>query len=86
MKGCTHDADQTGLERLVLARPGKVSVVEAQRAVFGVSTAGSDGMDPLGTEFGVSGLTAELKFSLFAVVWALSTGGRALVARGARDT
>ena len=43
-------------------------------------------MDTLGAELGVSGLTAELEFSLFAVVWALSTRGGALMARGARDT
>jgi len=58
-------------------------VVETKCAVFGISTAGTDGMNTLGTELGVSGLTAELEFSLFAVVWALSTGGGALVARGA---
>ena len=61
-------------------------MVETKCAVFGISTASTDGMDTLGTELRVSGLPAELKFSLFAVVWTLSTGGGALVARGARDT
>ena len=83
---CTDDTDQTSLESRALARPCKVSAVEAESAVFGVSTAGTDGVDTLGTELSVSGLTAELEFSLFAVVWALSTGGGALVARRTRDT
>ncbi len=61
-------------------------MVEAKCAVFGISTTSTDGMDALGTEFRASGLTAELEFSLFAVMWTLSTRGGALVARGARDT
>jgi len=83
---CTYNADQASLESYILARPGKIPVVETKRAVFSVSTAGTDGMDALSAELCASGLTAELKFSLFAVVWTLSTGGGALVARGARDT
>jgi hypothetical protein len=76
-RGCTHDTDQTSLERHILGCPGKVSAVEAECAVFGVPTAGADGMDTLGTDnkLGVGGLTAELEFSLFAVMWALGTGG-----------
>ena len=33
--------------------------------MFGVPIAGTDSMDTLGTELGVSGLTAKLQFSLF---------------------
>lgn len=86
MKVCTYDADQTSLESYILTCPSKIPVVEAKCAVFGVATAGTDCVDTLGTELRASGLTAELKFSLFAVVWTLSTRGGALVARGARDT
>jgi len=82
----THDADQTSLEGDALARPRKVAVVEAKGAVFCVPAARADGVDTLGAELGVRGLTAELEFSLFAVVRALSTRGGALVARGAGDT
>jgi hypothetical protein len=84
--GCTYDADQTSLDGHILTCPSEIPVVEAERAVFGVPTAGTDGMDALGTELRASGLTAKLEFSLFAVMWTLSTRGGALVARGARDT
>ena len=86
MEGCTYDADQTSLQGDILTSPGKIPVVEAKCAVFGISTTSTDSVDALGTEFRASGLTAELEFSLFAVVWTLSTRGGALVARGARDT
>jgi hypothetical protein len=45
-----------------------------------VSTTDTDGVDALSTELGVGWLTTELELSLLAVVGALSTGGRSLVA------
>lgn len=50
--------------------------------MFEVSTAHTDGVDPLGAELGAGRLTAELEFSLLAVVGTLSTGRRALVSGG----
>ena len=70
----------------MLATPSKVSRVETEGTVFEVTPAYTDGVDALGTKLGVGGLTAELKFSLLAVVGALGTGMRTLVPGGTGDT
>lgn len=57
----------------MLARPRKVTRLKTKGAVLGVTTASTNGVDPLGTKLGAGGLTAELEFSLLAVVGALST-------------
>ena len=76
---CTYDRDDTSLPCRVLAGPGEVSRVKTECTVLEVSTAHTNGVDPLGAKLGAGGLTAELEFSLLAVVRTLSTGGRALV-------
>ena len=70
----THHGENPSLARCVLAGPGEVASLKTERAVLGVSSTDTNGMDTLGTELGVGGLTAELELSLLAVVGALSTG------------
>ena len=85
MRG-THDTDDTGLPGDMLAAPSKVTRVETKGTVLEVATADTDGVDALGAELGVGGLTTELEFSLLAVVGALGTRVRTLVPGGTGDT
>ena len=85
MRG-THDTDDTGLLGSVFASPSKVARVETEGTVLEVAPTNTDGVDPLGAELGVGGLTTELELSLLAVVGALSTRCRTFVSGGAGDT
>ena len=76
----TYNRNDSGLASGVLRSPCKVSGFEAEGTVFHVPATDADGVDTLGSKFGACGLTTELKLSLFAVVGALSTGLRTLVA------
>ena len=66
--------------------PCKVASVKTKGTVFGVTSASADGVNALGSKFGVSWLTTELELALLAVVGALRSRGRALVPRRTRDT
>ena len=70
----THHRDDPRLLRDVLRAPGEVARVETEGTVLEVAATNTDGVDPLGAELGVGGLTTELELSLLAVVGALSTG------------
>ena len=48
----THDLDQSGLPGGVLGSPSKVSTVESESPVLGVSTSSSDLVDSLGSKLG----------------------------------
>lgn len=62
----THDLDQTGLAGDGLGTPSKVTSVETESAVLGVTTTDTDSVHTLGrVELGHGGLTAELELSLF---------------------
>lgn len=76
----TYNRDDSGLAGGVLRSPCKVSSLETEGTVFQVSTTDADGVDALGSKLGACGLTTELELSLFAVVGALGTSLRALVA------
>ena len=70
----------------MLASPSKVARVETEGTVLEVAPTNTDGVDPLGAELGVGGLTTELELSLLAVVGALGTCVRTLVPGRAGDT
>ena len=78
--------DQPGLPGNVLGSPSKVTAVEPQGSVLGVSTSGSDFVDPLGGQLGHGGLSTQLKLSLLSVVCSSRTGSGALVPRISSDT
>ena len=97
----THDLEQSGLSSNSLRSPGKVTRVQSQSPVLGVSTSSSDLVDSLGrVKLGHGGLTTELKLSLLSagalgvfqgqvgnsLVSPSSTRGGALVARVSCDT
>lgn len=75
----TYDTNDPGLPCYLLRGPGKVATIKTEGTVLEVSTTNTDGMDALGSELGVSGLTTELELSLFTVVGALGSRSRALV-------
>jgi len=77
----TYDADNSRLASNMLRSPCKVATLETEGPEFYVSTTNSDTMDALRADFGAGWLTAELELSLLAIVGALSTGLRTLVAR-----
>ena len=85
MRG-THDTDDTGLLGSVFASPSKVARVETEGTVLEVAPTNTDGVNPLGAELGVGGLTTELELSLLAVVGALGSSCGAFVPGRARDT
>ena len=68
---CTHDSEDSGLACCALAGPGEVTGLQTEGTVLEVSSTDTNGVDALGAELGVSGLTAELEFALLAVVGAL---------------
>lgn len=70
----------------MLACPCKVASLKTEGAELGVTATGTDAVDPFGTELGAGGLTAELEFSLLAVVGALRTCVRTFVPGRAGDT
>lgn len=57
----------------MLAAPREVAAIETESTVLEVTATDTNGVNPLGTELGGGGLTAELELSLFAVVGALGT-------------
>lgn len=83
----THDVQETSLAGSSLGSPREVAGVKTDSTVLDVATTGADGVDALsGVELGHSSLTAELEFSLLAVVRTAGTRGAALVAGVPRDT
>jgi len=72
--------DDSDLASDALAAPGEVASFETQGAVFSIAATGADEMNALGSDTGVGWLTTFLEGSLLAVVCALCTGGRPLVA------
>jgi len=80
------DADDTSLTGDPLGAPGKVAGFESQGTVLQVATTHSDRVDSLGAQLGHRRLSAQLKFSLLAVLGPLGPGGRALVSRVSRNT
>lgn len=80
------DTKDTGLGGDVLRTPGEVARVETEGTVLEVTTTNTNGVDALGTDTGVGGLTTELEGALLAVVGAASTGSRSLVSRVTSDT
>ena len=70
----------------MLASPSKVARVETEGTVLEVAPTNTDGVDPLGAELGVGGLTTELELSLLAVVGALGPSSRTFVPGGTGDT
>lgn len=76
----TYHTDEPGLAGDVLRSPSKVASIETEGTVLHISATNTDGVDTLGTKLGAGGLPTKLKFSLFAVVGALSTSLRAFVA------
>lgn len=60
--------------------PSKVTRFQPQSPVLEVSATYTDGVHTLSTDFSACRLTAELELSLLAVVSALGTGRRKLVA------
>jgi hypothetical protein len=80
IRNVTYDRDKPGLAGCVFRGPCEVTALKTESTVFQVSTTDSNGVDALGSELGARRLTAELKFSLLAVVGTLGTGLRAFVA------
>ena len=83
---CTYDADNPRLASDMFTAPSEVARIKTESTVLEVATADTDGMDALGAELGVGGLTTELEFSLLAIVGALGTRVRTLVPGGTGDT
>lgn len=82
----THNLDQPGLPGGVLGTPSKVSTVESEGSVLGVSTSNSDLVDPLGSELGHGRLSTQLKLPLLSVVRSSRARSGALVPRVSSDT
>jgi hypothetical protein len=80
------DDNHTGLAGDALGGPREVTGVETEGTVLVVTATGANGVDALGTDTGVRGLTAQLESSLLPVVSSLGTGVRALVPRVSGDT
>jgi len=74
-----HDTDNPGLAGDMLRCPRKVATLQTESPVLGVSTTSTDRVNPLGTKFGVGGLTAEFELSLFTVVRSLRPRGTLFV-------
>ncbi len=75
----TYDRDNPCLFRDGFRAPRKVAGFETESTEFEVTTTGTDGVNALRTELGVSGLATEFELPLLAVVGALRTGFRAFV-------
>lgn len=71
----THNTNDPSFSGNMLRSPSEISLVQAECTVFQVSTTDADAVNALYTKFGAGGLATEFKFSLFAVVGALRTGG-----------
>ncbi len=80
------DIDNTGLTADGFRSPGEVTRIETEGTILDVTSTDTDGMDTLGTELGVSRLTAELELSLLTVEGTFGTSGRSLMAAVSANT
>jgi hypothetical protein len=79
--GVVDDIDDTRLAGDSLASPRKVASVKTERAMLKVTTAGAHDMDTLGSsKLGVGRLATKFELALLAVVGALGSRCRSLVA------
>jgi hypothetical protein len=70
----------------MLRSPCKVTRVEAEGTVFGVTATDTHSVNTLWTKLSAGRLTTELEFSLLAIVGALGTGCRTFVPGRTRNT
>lgn len=80
VRGVESNVDNTGLAGNTLRAPREVTGLNTESTELLVTTAGTDGVDSLGSDTGVGGLTTQLKLSLLSELSALGTGVRTLVA------
>lgn len=82
----TYNTDKPGLSCDMLRCPSKVTSVEAEGTVLGVTTSDTHSVHTLCTKLSAGRLTTELEFSLLAIVGALGTGCRTFVPGRTRNT
>jgi len=86
VRGIVNHADDPRLLCYALTSPRKVASIETKGTELEVPSTDTDSMDTLGSKLGISGLTTELEFSLFAVVGALGSCMRTFVSGRTGDT
>lgn len=86
VRGVVDNRDDTGLAGNTLGAPGEVTGVQTESTELLVTTANTDRVDTLGSNLGVSGLTAHLELPLLAELSAHGASVRTLVTRIATDT
>ena len=75
-----HDINDTALAGDCLRSPREISSIQTKSAELAVSTTGADRVNALLTDLGHGRLAAQFELALLAVVCALGTGVRTLVA------
>ena len=86
VSGVVHYINDTGPAGDSLGAPGKVTLIQTESTVFLVASTAPEGVDPLGSQFGHSGGTAQRELPLLADGGALAAGGAALMPMIARNT
>lgn len=81
-----HNTSDSGLLGHTLGSPREVTGLNSQRSELLVTTSGSNSVNSLSSNLGVSRLSAQLELSLLSELGSLSTGGRTLVTGVSRNT
>lgn len=81
-----HNTSNSGLSGDTLGSPREVTGLDSQSSELLVATSGSDSVDSLSTNLGVSWLSTQLELSLLSELGSFGTSSSTLVTRVSRNT